>query len=59
MFNETGRGEIGDYEEFLHERVLVTGAVVLSNSLCVVQEISANISIQQLEQGWYDISILG
>ena len=49
MFNKTGRGEIGNYEEFSQERVLVTRAVVLSTSLCVVVGVSTNISIQKQE----------
>ena len=56
MFNKTGRGEIGDYEEFLQERVLVTGAVVLSTSPCDVGEISAKISIQKLQEGLFSSS---
>ena len=53
MFNKTGRGEIGDYEEFLQERVLVTGAVVLSTSPCAVVGVSANISILKLQEGLF------
>ena len=58
MFNETGKGEIGDYEEFLQERVLVTGAVVLSTSPCDVGEISAHISTLNLQEGLFSSSCL-
>ena len=55
MFNKTGGGEIEDYEEFLQERVLVTGAVVLSTSPRDVGGISANISTMNLQEGLFNI----
>ena len=56
MLNKTGGGEIGDYEEFLQERVLVTGAVVLGTTPCDIGVISANISILNLQEGLFSSS---
>ena len=56
MFNKTGRGEIGDYEEFLQERVLVTGGVALSTSPCDASLIVAHFSIQKLQEGLFNSS---
>ena len=56
VFNETGKVEIGDYEEFLQERVLVTGAVVLSTSAFDVFGITADISTLNLQEGLFSSS---